>query len=448
MKKYIVVILLLCIAVGVRAERVKVRVFSNLRVETLNVSFDLGEYDLMAKADKNATTDSLLEPHVGGGMSIVLQADAQGVKVAINDYDYGTFPEVSLHANDTACIMCLNPKDSKQRTYEGDLIITAINATALRIINDVEFETYVAGVTQSEIYGQLPDIFRVQAVISRTWALRNINKHAKEGYNFCDQVHCQAYLNRCVRPDIMLGVISSFGETIVDKDGALIETPFHANSGGETANSEDVWSMALPYLRSVQDTFSCRMRQTEWTKVIPEIKWLNYFKNTHKLDIGNDSIRNGLLTFTQDERKARIMGVKLTRVRVDWQLRSTYFSVTRDSINHNVVLNGRGYGHGVGLSQEGTIRMCNLGYSYDSIIRHYYTGARVLNSGDVPEAYVHRYINGIEKIIADDKAHPGKTKSKKDDWLGQLFRIHDRQEREEVYEPSKQDLDQDWQYEW
>lgn len=448
MKKYLLLLLLLLSTLPADAMRVKVRIFSNQRIETLNVSFDLGSYDLLAKPFKGADKDSVLEPHVDGSLSVVLQADPKGVRVRVNDYEYGVFPEVTLHADDTACILCLNPKNSKQRTYEGDLIITAITSTALRVINDVEFETYIAGVTQSEIYGQLSDIFRVQAVISRTWALRNLHKHDKEGYNFCDQVHCQAYLNRCVRPDIMLGVISSFGETIVDHDGALIETPFHANSGGQTANSEDVWSSPLPYLRSVQDTFSCSMRQTEWTKVIPETKWLNYFKNTYKLNIADDSIRRELLTFSQTERKARLLGVKLTRVRVDWKLRSTFFSIAIDSANHNVILSGRGYGHGVGLSQEGTIRMCNLGYSYDSIIRHYYTGARVLNSGDVPENYVHRYINGIEKIIADDKAHPGKMKSKKEDWLGQLFRVHDRQEREEVYEPAKQDLERDWEYEW
>lgn len=432
----------LAMAATARADRVTVRIFSNMRIETLNVSFDLGEYDLMAG-------DSVLEPHVGEGMSVVLQAARNGVHVAINDYEYGTFPLVRLRANDTACILCLNPANGKQRTYEGNLLVSAISPTALKIVNDVEFETYVAGVTQSEIYGQLPDIFRVQATISRTWALRNMAKHAKEGYNFCDQVHCQAYLNRCVRPDIMLGVISSFGETIVDKDGALIETPFHANSGGETANSEDVWSAALPYLRGVKDTFSCNMRQTEWKKVIPESQWLNYFKNTHKLNAYADSVRRQLLAFSQDSgRQARMLGVKLTRVRVDWKLRSTFFTVSFDSASHNVVLLGRGYGHGVGLSQEGTIRMVNLGYSADSIIHHYYTGSHVVNSGDVPQAYVHRYINGIEKIIAEDKAHPGKTRSKRDDWLGRLFRIHDRQEREETYEPSKQDLERDWEYEW
>lgn len=436
----LLLLILLASSLEARAEKVRVRIFSNYRVETLNVSFDLGAYDLYAG-------DSLLEGNLAEGLSVILQSTPQGVHVAVNDYEYGTFKMITLRATDTACILCLNPKNVTQRTYEGDLEISAINATALQLVNVVEFETYIAGVVQSEIYGSQPDIFRVQATISRTWALRNMRKHEKEGYNFCDQVHCQAYLNRCVRPDIMLGTIRSMGETIVDADDNLIETPFHSNSGGQTANSEDVWRSALPYLRSVQDTFSFRMRQSDWNKVIPMDKWLNYFARTHKLNTSDGAVRDTLLHFSQDSgRAAKIMGVPLTRVRVDFQLKSTFFSVVPDG--NNVVLKGHGYGHGVGLSQEGTIRMVSLGYSYEDIIRHYYSGSKISRDESVSEKYVADYISDIEKIIADDKLNPGKTKSKKDDWLGQLFRIRDREEREEVYDPAKQDLDTDWEYEW
>ncbi len=441
MKKTLIIIGLILISLSAYADRVKVRLFSNTRIEGLNVSFDLGTYHLFAG-------DSLLEANLGEGLSVILQATATGVKVDVNDYEYGVFPEVRLRATDTACILCLNPRNVKQRTYEGDLLITTINATALKIINDVDFETYLAGVVQSEIYGSYSDIFRIQAIISRTWALRNMNKHASEGYNFCDHVHCQAYQNRCVRPDIMLGTIQSSGETIVDADGALIETPFHSNSGGQTCNSEDVWRASLPYLRSVQDTFSYRMKQSDWTKVIPQDKWLSYFKKTHKLNTDDPTVRDSLLHFTQETRRPEIMGVRLTRVRSDFQLKSTFFSVSVDPNTNNVVLNGHGYGHGVGLSQEGTIRMVSLGYSYDDIIRHYYSGASIHFDPRTSKTYVSNYVREIEKIIEDDKAHPGRVKSKKDDWLGQLFRIRDRQEREEVFDPHKTPLESDWQYSW
>ena len=442
MKRVAIILLLLLSAFTASADKIKVRLFSNSNIEAINVSFDLGLYDLYA----NDTL--LLEPSLGEGMSVELLPTATGVKISVNGYEYGIYKQACIMATDTACIMCLNPTGVKQRTYEGDLLVSAYDKSNIRIINSVEFETYLAGVVQSEIYGQQSDIFRIQAVISRTWALRNMKKHRADGFNFCDYVHCQAYQNRCVRPDIMLGTMQSSGETIVDADGNLIDTPFHSNSGGQTANSEDVWRTALPYLRSVQDTFSYRMRQSNWTKVISKDKWLNYFSKTHKLNTQDPEVRNTLLTFSQPQRQARILGVPLTRVRTDFGLKSTFFSVSTDSKTGDVILSGHGYGHGVGLSQEGTIRMVSLGIAYDSIIRHYYTGAQIHHDENTSEKYVEHFVTEISKIIDEDKANPGQKKSKKDDWLGKLFRVRDRMDREEEYDPTKDEKESDWKIEW
>ena len=442
MKKTLLILCILILGSAAHADRVKVRLFSNNSIDQIAISFDLGTYNIYAD------DTILIEPEVGVGKSIELTPSGQKVHVTIDGYNYGNHNTIRFTANDTACILCLNPRNIKHRTYEGDLLVKVNKNGKLLLINDVEFETYIAGVVQSEIYGDNPDIFRVQAIISRTWAMKNINKHKAEGYNFCDQVHCQAYLNRCVRADIMLGTMLSSGMTIVDEEGKLIETPFHSNSGGQTANSEDVWRSALPYLRSVPDTFSYHMRQSEWVKVIDKDKWLNYFANKHKIDIQNDSLRNELLTFSQSERKVRLCDVPLTRIRNDFQLKSTFFSVIYDSISHRLTLSGHGFGHGVGLSQEGTIRMVNLGIDYDSIIHHYYTGAHIHRDDAYPRSYVENYIQQISQIIEEDKQSSTQTKSKKDDWLGRLFRIRDREEREEVYDPFSEELDSDWKYDW
>ena len=171
--------------------------------------------------------------------------------------------------------------------------------------------------------------------------------------------------------------------------------------------------------------------------------------NTSKLSQTqrNDSIRNELLTFSQSTRKVRICGVPLTRVRTDFQLRSTFFSVLYDSAAHRITLSGHGFGHGVGLSQEGTIRMVGLGISYDSIIRHYYTGASIAYDETHPHTYVENYINKIAQIIEEDK-NAATRSTKKDDWLGRLFRLRDREEREEIYTPDDDQLEQDWLYDW
>ncbi|MBP5526973.1 MAG: SpoIID/LytB domain-containing protein [Bacteroidales bacterium] len=442
MRRLLSILLLLLTLQSAHAEHIRVRLYSNAQITTLNVSFDLGYYNLYADGDQ------LIEDMVGEGRSVIIRPDGGKLHVSVNEDDYGTFSTLRLEATDTACILCLNPEGQKQRTYEGNLEVSPLKGGKLLLINDVEFETYIAGVVQSEIYGTQSDIFRIQAIISRTWALRNMNKHAADGYNFCDFVHCQAYQNRCIRPDIMMGAIQSSGETLVDSLGALIETPFHSNSGGQTCNSEDVWRAALPYLRSVQDTFSYHMRQSDWVKTISLDRWLNYFAKKHNLDINDSAIRDSLLHFTQEQRRVRLLDIPLTRIRTDFQLKSTFFSVSVDSVTESVILHGHGYGHGVGLSQEGTIRMVGLGYSYDSILRHYYTGAVIHLDPTANHSYVENYAGQLARIIEEDKNKKTQTRSKKDDWLGRLFRLRDREEREEIYIEEQQDNEKDWQYEW
>lgn len=442
MKHLIFILLLLLSTTVAHADRVRVRIFSGNKINSLNISFDLGTYNLYA-AD-----DQLVEDMVGEGRSVHIRPDGRRLHVSVNGDDYGAFSSIRLEATDTACILCINPEGCKQRTYEGNLEVDVGLDGKLRLINDVEFETYIAGVVQSEIYGSHSDIFRIQAIISRTWALRNMKKHAADGYNFCDYVHCQAYQNRCIRPDIMMGAIQSSGETLVDTAGRLIETPFHSNSGGQTANSEDVWKAALPYLRSVQDTFSYHMRQSDWIKTYSVDRWIDYFRKSHRLNVDDTAIRHQLLHFDQTQRKASIAGVRLTKVRADFQLKSTFFSVSYDSVAKTVTLHGHGFGHGVGLSQEGAIRMVGLGYSYDSILHHYYTGAQLHHDPNANQNYVIGYTAQLARIIEEDRNKQTQVRSKKDDWLGRLFRLRDREEREEIYIEDQQDNEQDWQYEW
>lgn len=442
MRRLLFILLITCCAsVIAQPDHVNVRIFSTATIEQVTVSIDLGAYQLQSNG---ILLDSLIEE----GSALDIKRQGNNVSVSIGNYHYGTHNNIELIATDTACILCINPKGVAQRSYEGNLKISATKGRGLLLINDVEFETYLAGVAQSEIYGESSEIFRVQAIISRTWALRNINKHKADGYNFCDHVHCQAYHNRCVRPDIMLGTIASTGETIVDDKGQLIETPFHSNSGGETANSEDVWRAALPYLRSITDTFSYQMRQSDWEKSYSEKEWLNYFSKKHHLNTSDSTIRHTLLTFQQPHRTKYLLQVPLTRIRIDLGLKSTFFSVEYDSLQHRITLHGHGYGHGVGLSQEGAIRMVRLGMTYDQIIKHYYSGAQIYKDQNAHHNYVQHYVKHIEQIIEEDKHKASQTRSKKDDWLGRLFRLRDREAREETYDPRQQDLDNDWKYEW
>ena len=145
MKRLLAIVCLLFLAFSASADRVKVRLFSNNSIDLINISFDLGNYDIYG-------ADSLLiEAAVGNDKSVELIPDGRKVHVVINGYDYGTHAAVNFLATDTACILCLNPRNIKQRTYEGNLVVTVGKNGKLQLINDVEFETYRAGVVQSEV---------------------------------------------------------------------------------------------------------------------------------------------------------------------------------------------------------------------------------------------------------------------------------------------------------
>ena len=441
-KRLVLTLVLLLVTLTVNAERVKVRIYSSSKITQAVFSFDVGRY-VVCDGNGKAISDTL-----DLSRSVEVKVSNGRVWVAANAYELGTYEKISLVSVDSASLFCINPTGKKQRTYEGDVYIKVLKNNSLEFVTDVDFETYIAGVVQSEIYGKpdQTDIFRVQAIISRTWALRNQNKHKADGYNFCDDVHCQAYYNRCIRPEIVFGTLQSVGEILVDKDGKPIDTPFHSNSGGQTANSEDVWSAKIPYLRSVPDTFSYRMKQSVWKKELTKKEWLNYFSKKHKLNTADSALCDELLTFRQDERKSRIHNIPLTKIRTDFKLKSTFFTVTTNG--NKVTLNGRGYGHGVGLSQEGAIRMVTLGYKYQEILMHYYQGAIIYRDKSLVDPKYQNYSAEIQKIIAEDKKAETTQNKKDSKGLEKLFSKKEREEREEVYVEEEQDNDAEWDYEW
>lgn len=67
----------------------------------------------------------------------------------------------------------------------------------------------------------------------------------------------------------------------------------------------------------------------------------------------------------------------LRQIREDWKLKSAFFTITLN--NEHIEIKGRGFGHGVGLCQEGAMRMSKLGYSYPFILHYYYSGVHMVD---------------------------------------------------------------------
>lgn len=268
----------------------------------------------------------------------------------------------------------------KERTYKGHLSVTA-NGGYLKLINTLDLDDYVCGVVSAEVgKGRHPEFYKAQTLLVRTYALSHLNKHLAEGFNLCDQVHCQVYYGVCLSSNILQAVEDTHNEVIVDKDLNLIVAAFHSNSGGQTVNSEDIWGSKKDYLRSVPDSFSVGMPSYAWKKIMPVKEWINYLKK-YKYPVNDSEALKYALNFKQEQRKVYLQynssKIALKNIRDELKLMSTFFDISVS--NDSVIFKGRGFGHGVGLSQEGAMRMAHLGWNYKQIIHYYYQNVMLID---------------------------------------------------------------------
>lgn len=310
-----------------------------------------------------------------------LTATAQGWNVIIKtDSNEPIRKSYLLQAVDsTASFQLETPAIKTFRVYDGSLRIAGNNG-ALKLINKVPMEQYIDDVLRAEVGKDHPlELYKVQAVVSRTYVLDNLNKHKNEYFNLCDQVHCQVYAGKYKPNNLIDSAVALTRGQIITYQGKPITAAFYANCGGQTVNSEDVWNHALPYLRSITDTFCTKSPGAYWEKCIKLNDWSNYIEKK----LGVSLKQSDTLFFNYNPATRMVYYIDkqkklpLKEMRTDLGLRSTYFTVY--CVGNDVVLCGKGYGHGVGMCQEGASNMAKRGITYSDIINYYYKGVDIVN---------------------------------------------------------------------
>ena len=273
-----------------------------------------------------------------------------------------------------------NISEKKSRQYFDNLIVKWRNGI-LVFINETNLDRYVGGVVEAEMGAQhTKELYKAQAIISRTYALANKHKHEHQGFHLCDRVHCQAFHGRARHnDDILFAAYETQNLVLVDSDINLITAAFHSNCGGQTLSSEKVWSKPLPYLKSVKDTFCLVMSQSHWEKTISKEKWLSYLKKNGQTASGDST--STIMSWYPGEKQEHFLGnennLRMVDVRKDLKLRSAWFTIQEEGDEVNFI--GRGFGHGVGLCQEGAIRRAQLGHSFEDILHHYYYDVHLMD---------------------------------------------------------------------
>src|SRR5574344_1667552 len=309
------------VGLNAMASRINVKIYSSKAITQAVFTPSFGSYSVVVN---DTTTISLSR-----ASKVLLKSQGRNVSLAITDSLIGSFKQVNFVSSGLKSFFLISPTANPKidRRYDDDLFVTS-ESGALKLINNVETENYVAAVVQAEAGGATDNVefFKVQALCVRNYLYTNYHKHQKEGYPMCDGVNCQAYNGRANKPEVIEGAYNSQGEIIVDSLGEIIETLFHANSGGETVSAIDVWGKDFPYLKAKIDTFSIGSKGYLWEKYIPLKDWKRYFKEKG-VNVKNDSIEKVLVTFSQDScRQKEMLGVSLLDIRKDFSLRSTRFT--------------------------------------------------------------------------------------------------------------------------
>ncbi|MCU0360742.1 MAG: SpoIID/LytB domain-containing protein [Bacteroidia bacterium] len=374
-RRKIVVPLLLALVFGlfssffVPAEFVYIRLFAHLKLNEFEVMMSPRVYRILADGSSLELDQN--------NFNFKFRWNNDSVQLIQGNEVFGTYAYIKVYTEDPLNdlkIKLIQP-DRKIRTYQGNFSCSVFDG-GLRIINEILLDNYIAGVTEAEAGSRSSlEFYKVQAILARTFALAHINKHVDEGFNLCDQVHCQAYFGKPRELRIFSAIEATKNKVVVDENLNLITAAFHSNSGGQTANSEDVWGSKTTYLRSVNDSFSVAMPNARWERKMLTQDWLSYLKLKHNYPIEDPSAKEAVLNFRQDERKVFIeinqYKVPLKGVRQDLQLKSTFFSI-RPLSNDSIVFTGKGYGHGLGMCQEGAMCMGKKGYTYEQILNFYY----------------------------------------------------------------------------
>lgn len=369
------------LASSVKAETIRVTVFSQDKIKTLVFSTEEGKYSLVA--------DNRLLMRLKKNAIIYFTIVGKRISVWDQDEHLGIFDELYLTAASRKSIFKIEPAvpSLKARTYDGDLKVTASNGN-LKAENYVDVNDYLSGVVESESGPKAPyEYYKTQAIISRTYLYSLIWRDGLETYSLMDDVSHQVYLNRCHRNNLIRQAVSHTTDLIiVDSASHPISAVFHSNSGGQTANSEDVWLSPTPYLKSVVDSFSIKQHNSVWHDTVSVDRWINYLKNNGiKITDSKSRTDNMFYNPAGRDRSYRYMTdtIPLKKIRADFGFKSAWFSFKP---NGNVLeFTGRGYGHGVGLSQEGAMEMARRNYSFLDIVNFYYKGVKVVNIRNIED---------------------------------------------------------------
>ncbi|MDX9870998.1 MAG: SpoIID/LytB domain-containing protein [Clostridia bacterium] len=341
-----------------------IRVALALNLSSGEFSVNMGAYELIDYA-----TQRVISPSAGDGVWLVAPLGNQNIQIA------NSAQGVQNHAGSIVMLRQKEPDglnlfQYKNTRYRGDLLLENVNGS-IHVINVVKLEQYLYGVVGPELgFKALPEAYKAQAVVSRTYALYR-KQYPQLNYDIGMDQQTQVYAGyegELNGGEAVKSAVDATAHLAVYFDNQLIQPFFHSNSGGYTESCENVWSAQLPYLRPVatpEDAYVLNVSQSQgwpantyqWEKsytkqeLLDRINKWNASNSQEKINVGTlqdivarrqavDPVTKGYLS--KDTASGRVTqldfvgsnGVKSffrDGIRAVFELRSTLFQLCFDS---------------------------------------------------------------------------------------------------------------------
>jgi stage II sporulation protein D len=270
------------------------------------------------------------------------------------------------------------------RDYPGALEVWRSGDGALSLVNELALEDYVAGTVRAEASEKWPpEALRAIAVVARTYAVFHQAKNAGKMFHVVAGNQDQNFTGRAPEGSPAGEAARATAGLVLTWQGRVFPTFYHSDSGGVTEPAQAIFSgEGIAPLPGVRDEFSVDSPNYSWVATLP-LGVLTERLRQGGIDVGDlrgvtviertPSLRVSRLQVEGPRGTATIKGTDFRRLVGYDVLRSTLWVASLQ--DGAVRFEGRGWGHGVGLSQFGAKGMAERGYGYAQILAHYYPGA-------------------------------------------------------------------------
>jgi stage II sporulation protein D len=258
----------------------------------------------------------------------------------------------------------------------------------IHVINVLKIHEYLYGVVPCEIISSWGiEALKAQAVAARTYTYHNLLSKPKSIFDLDATTNFQLYKGISVEKESTNRAVDETSGKIAVYNGKPVIAFFHSTCGGRTSDDKYVWNGdGQEYLKSVKCDFCKDSPYYNWEEKISlydireclkskygsvgEITGISFQRKDTRVVSAIIRHKNGII---------KLSGNELRLLLPEKKIKSMFF--TAEKIKDGLVLNGHGWGHGVGMCQWGARGMAGQGAGYKEILKYYYKGISIVEPG-------------------------------------------------------------------